>query len=93
MNLYAVRDFFNMILDMNVNVFLGWVVLLLYVLPCTVGYFLGRAGFSFLGDTPSFSSKSHRDSSYRDDDFYRRQDLERKSAILRNRNDKGGGWF
>ena len=93
MNLYAVRDFFNMILDMNANVFLGWVVLLLFVLPCLVGYFLGRAGFSFLGDSPSYLSKGHRDSSRKDDDFFRRQDLERKSAILRTRNDKGGGWF
>ncbi len=93
MNLYAVRDFFNMILDMNANVFLGWVVLLLFVLPCVIGYILGRAGFSFLGDSPSFSSKSYRGSSQQEDDFYRRQDLERKSAILRTRNDKGGGWF
>ena len=93
MNLYAVRDFFNMILDMNANVFLGWVVLLLFILPCAVAYFLGRAGISFLGDSPSCSGQGHRDSSRNDPDFDSRQDLERKSAILRNRNDKGGGWF
>ncbi len=91
MNLYTLRDFFNMILDMNLNVLLGGLFLFLFILPCTLAYFLGRAGYSFLGESSSCSGRGHRDSSHRDDDFARRQELERKSAILRNRNDKGGG--
>lgn len=88
MNLYALRDFYNMILDMNLNILLGYVLAIYFVL-CWLFVKFTTSSPSY---SRSYSNQDHRESR-NDPDFNRRQDLERKSAILRNRNDKGGGWF